>query len=60
MIHPRLYKQYEKIALKWRLYRTLRYKYPEKCIVGTEHFLDWRQREQMFEDLLTIIENAND
>jgi|GEM_PF-6946382 len=60
MIRPDLFKRYEKIAKKWRLYRSLRSNFPEKCVVGTEHFLDWRQREDMFEDLLHIIEYSND
>ena len=60
MIDPRLFKQYERIAKKWGLYRTLRSQHPELCVVGTENFLDWREREQMFEDLLHIIDYAND
>lgn len=60
MISPDLFKRHEKIAKKWRLYRSLRSKFPEKCVVGTENFLDWRQREEMFEEHLRLFEYAND
>lgn len=60
MIRPDLVKRYERILSKWKNYKRLRTQYPEKCVVGTPHFLDWRAREQMFEDLLNIIEYSQD
>lgn len=58
MIDKNLIKRYEKIMLKWKNYKKLRKNHPEKCTVGNPDFLDWRERDEMFESLAFIIEFA--
>jgi len=60
MIKSNFIKRYQKILLKWKNYKSLRSCDPCNCQVGHPNFLDWKQREQMFEDLLAIIDLSKD
>ena len=58
MIKDENWRKYETVKNKWHNFRRLRAYEPDKCVPGTKHFLPWRQRENMFELLLNIIEKS--
>jgi len=57
-MNPNYVKKYEKIKSKWRKFKRLRHL--NKDEIGHPDFLTLMAREEMFEDLLNIIEYGYD